>query len=219
VLRDFIRERRVVTFDGLRFTVHKPTVETACLFMLCFTGVAVGCRLAWKENREGAQDDALRSLLPHFTAGDTDFERVSLVLESCVDGPDLRATLSGLPRGKALELVHELVGALLKMTDVDRMCGFLGLDAILDRADKPAADEDSIDEKTPGKLEVVVCGLASHFSIDPAAVMRWPAELLIAVSEEVLPYLNPGPPDPMILGKSRKEWAKLGVTLSDDVVH
>ncbi len=210
MLRDFIRERRVVVHDGRRFLVRKPTVETVSLAMLHFGGLLAGCRLAWRKleaNRDKDQVDLFLSLFLGSSG-------LVGTLESCTEPVEGLADALAGHGGAAL--AEQIVRAALSMVDVGVLIEFTGLDRIVDDAQAVEENPDE-DDDAPSSMEILIAGVAKHFSMDPLDIMGWPCELLVTMAEKVIPAMNPGPPDPMHLGKSRKEWEKLGVTISDQV--
>ncbi len=217
-LRDFIHELRVLHFAGRRLVVRKPTVETVCLAQLLFLPEMAGCRLAWTQAEpKDRPADPVAALLPFFIH-EGKLTHLLMVLETCVDaGPvTLREAAMVEGPGEARVLAERLIRAAVEMSDVPRLIKFLGLDEFNERLQAPAEPAAPEPEMPgPGAVELAVCGLAKHFSLDPDSVMRWPVERFISVAQDILPALYPPEEDHEdVYGFTRAEWRARGVDIT-----
>jgi len=221
-LRDFIVRRRFVHHADRRFTVTAPTVETIAVALYEFGAEMSGCRMAWLNAPELFKPDAVAACLPFFREG----SKLAQVLATCV-------TLEGGSHGQLDTLLRSdrqlgvmLISAGLELVDVERLIRFMGTDQYIEdlkaRNTAAAAGKalerppmEDVEPSGPSALELLITGLAERFHVEPAAVMKWPAELLISIAEEILPVLHPrsaGGND--IFGQTAEEWAADGVTLT-----
>lgn len=217
-LRDLLCERRVVLVGDRRFVVRKPTVETVCLAMLGFMVQLAGYRLAWKNNEDLRAGDSLDELMPMLMSARS-APQLAAVLASCVeDGPtDLQRLIESRSQ-EARDVAEAIIRAAVDMVDVERLVAFMGLDELAATLKARAAEEPAEpqpEDEGPSSMELLVAGIASHFRIDPLTVMRWPAELLISMSEKTLPALYPprAGGGEKIFGRTQAEWEAAGVAL------
>jgi len=222
MLRDFLRERRIVLIAGLRFVCRKPTVETIATLLSLYGGEVLGCRLAFKTAPGLFASDPVATTMLHFG----DAERTAAVLATCVD-------LVGDHRIRAGELEHrlieepaiamKLIEAILEICDAERIIAGMDLDKILDMMGSLKPEPEVEESDAPPKpqvsaIEIVCAGLAERFSTTPFEVMSWPYESILSLTGAVLPALHPTPgDDEKIYGRTRAEWEADGVTLNSTV--
>ncbi|HEY3175679.1 MAG TPA: hypothetical protein VGK94_07955 [Candidatus Polarisedimenticolia bacterium] len=221
-LRDFIVRRRFVQHADRRYTVTAPTVETIAVALYEFGAEMTGCRMAWQNAPELFTPDAVAACMPFFL----DDERLAQVLATCVqlDGGSPGQLEACLRQDRPLMVM--LLRAGLELADVDRLVGFMGLDLYLESLKAKDAGEDAaaaigepprqdVRPSGPSGFEMLIVGVAERFHVEPASVMKWPAELFISVTHEILPALHPKPEGPDVFGQTADEWAADGVTLTN----
>ena len=156
-LSALIRERRPVVLAGRRFIVRAPTVGTVQLLVSLFPDTLQAVTAAWRAARAGGVAVAPEAFVPLFVGRAGALARV---LGTCVETtvPPERWPLS------------ELATAALSLCDPLRIARAL-------------APDEGADVSDPLRASESVCRLARSYRCAPHAVMDWPYEAFLEVTE------------------------------------